>query len=111
MGRFYTQTNLQIDDKQSPKVFDGKKEARLGTERNPAAVIVQSEARKDELEKLFTENGWSFTIELDEEKEEDISDLELLRQIPKTTLVEKTPGRNDPCSCGSGKKYKKCCAV
>ena len=20
-----------------------------------------------------------------------------------------TPGRNDPCSCGSGKKYKKCC--
>lgn len=22
---------------------------------------------------------------------------------------EATPGRNDPCSCGSGKKYKKCC--
>lgn len=21
----------------------------------------------------------------------------------------KTPGRNDPCSCGSGKKYKNCC--
>ncbi len=21
------------------------------------------------------------------------------------------PGRNDPCFCGSGKKYKKCCAV
>ena len=20
-----------------------------------------------------------------------------------------TPGRNDPCFCGSGKKYKKCC--
>jgi len=20
-----------------------------------------------------------------------------------------TTGRNDPCSCGSGKKYKKCC--
>ena len=19
------------------------------------------------------------------------------------------PGRNDPCTCGSGKKYKKCC--
>ena len=23
---------------------------------------------------------------------------------------EKTVGRNDPCPCGSGKKYKKCCA-
>ncbi len=22
---------------------------------------------------------------------------------------EKTPGRNDPCACGSGKKYKQCC--
>ena len=21
------------------------------------------------------------------------------------------PGRNDPCPCGSGKKYKKCCAM
>jgi len=23
--------------------------------------------------------------------------------------VKNTPGRNDPCPCGSGKKYKKCC--
>jgi uncharacterized protein YecA (UPF0149 family) len=22
--------------------------------------------------------------------------------------VEKTPGRNEPCYCGSGKKYKLC---
>lgn len=27
----------------------------------------------------------------------------VLRAVPKT-------GRNDPCHCGSGKKYKKCCA-
>ena len=27
----------------------------------------------------------------------------VLREVPKT-------GRNDPCHCGSGKKYKKCCA-
>ncbi len=26
-----------------------------------------------------------------------------------TVRVEKKPGRNDPCSCGSGKKYKHCC--
>ena len=25
------------------------------------------------------------------------------------TVSQKTLGRNDPCSCGSGKKYKKCC--
>ena len=28
------------------------------------------------------------------------------RTLPKAA---KTPGRNDPCPCGSGKKYKNCC--
>lgn len=26
-----------------------------------------------------------------------------------STLPGQTPGRNDPCHCGSGKKYKSCC--
>jgi len=31
-------------------------------------------------------------------------------EIPqKTQVSSKKPGRNDPCPCGSGKKYKKCC--
>jgi preprotein translocase subunit SecA len=31
-------------------------------------------------------------------------------EIPKKTqVISKKPGRNDPCPCGSGKKYKKCC--
>lgn len=25
------------------------------------------------------------------------------------TTDEQRPGRNDPCHCGSGKKYKQCC--
>ena len=29
----------------------------------------------------------------------------------KTVVKEKEPGRNDPCPCGSGKKYKKCCGA
>ncbi len=29
----------------------------------------------------------------------------------QTVHVVPTPGRNDPCSCGSGKKYKKCCGA
>ena len=27
----------------------------------------------------------------------------------KGVRAKKTPGRNDPCPCGSGKKYKNCC--
>ena len=29
----------------------------------------------------------------------------MVRSLPD----EPTPGRNDPCHCGSGKKYKLCC--
>ncbi len=39
---------------------------------------------------------------------------EIWRNIgPRVEQVIKapTPGRNDPCSCGSGKKYKKCCGL
>ena len=31
-----------------------------------------------------------------------------LRVAPRTEFFT-SPGRNDPCPCGSGKKYKKCC--
>ncbi|MFN9975212.1 MAG: SEC-C metal-binding domain-containing protein [Phycisphaerae bacterium] len=33
--------------------------------------------------------------------------------MKQVTVVREGPkiGRNDPCSCGSGKKYKKCCAT
>ncbi len=30
-------------------------------------------------------------------------------QKPQTVHKQKEPGRNDPCPCGSGKKYKNCC--
>jgi len=31
------------------------------------------------------------------------------RKVDTTVRAEKKVGRNDPCICGSGKKYKKCC--
>jgi preprotein translocase subunit SecA len=33
------------------------------------------------------------------------------RQTTAPIKVEKTVGRNDPCPCGSGKKYKNCCGA
>lgn len=39
--------------------------------------------------------------------------LHLTRKEQKANIVPVEPrnktGRNDPCMCGSGKKYKKCC--
>jgi Flp pilus assembly protein TadD len=33
------------------------------------------------------------------------------RQPPSDAAETAKPGRNDPCPCGSGRKYKFCCAV
>lgn len=39
--------------------------------------------------------------------------IEIVKEFKrsKTVVKEKEPGRNDPCPCGSGKKYKKCCGA
>ena len=47
------------------------------------------------------------TIYTDEERHE----LLKKHRLAGVVFKEKTPGRNDPCPCGSGKKYKKCCGA
>lgn len=91
------------------KTFGGTKTAKLGTEKRPAIVRVQTEERLQEVAAIFKENGWRFTIGLEPDKPEDIADLEALQNPTKTRRVESKIGRNEPCPCGSGKKYKKCC--
>jgi preprotein translocase subunit SecA len=37
------------------------------------------------------------------------ADDEPLPPPPEPVHTDAEPGRNDPCPCGSGKKYKQCC--
>jgi len=91
------------------KIFNGKKTGKLGTEKNPAVVRVQTEERMKEVASILEENGWQYTIGLEPDKPEEITDLERLLNPPKPQISEKKVGRNDPCPCGSGIKHKKCC--
>ena len=91
------------------KIYNGKKKTKLGTGKRPAVVNVQTEERLKEVASIFEEKGWKYTIGLEPDKPEDITDLEILLDTPKTVIAEKKIGRNEPCPCGSGKKYKKCC--
>ena len=45
-------------------------------------------------------------LEEDEYDEDDVDGAPVVLPIP---AQRKSVGRNDPCPCGSGKKYKKCC--
>ncbi|KYH34897.1 hypothetical protein CLTEP_12190 [Clostridium tepidiprofundi DSM 19306] len=53
---------------------------------------------------LYTLPQWNNI--LTEEKRKEITKE---YRASKTIVKEKKIGRNDPCPCGSGKKYKKCC--
>jgi SWIM/SEC-C metal-binding protein len=91
------------------KVFDGKRTAKLGTEKNPAVVSVKTKKKQKELAAKFEANGWHYKIEVAPDEPENLADLELLLNPVITVHADKKTGRNDPCPCGSGKKYKKCC--
>jgi preprotein translocase subunit SecA len=63
----------------------------------------EAEEEGDEVE---FEQERSFASEIEEDPQGDVE----LSELPVTPIhVEAHVGRNDPCPCGSGKKYKKCC--
>jgi SWIM/SEC-C metal-binding protein len=102
-GRIHTRENHVTTG------YNTKRTVKLGTEKNPLTLIVTSDERKHEVEALVTENELFADITVDSAVDENIDELNGVINKPVTTRFEKTPNRNDPCSCGSKKKYKKCC--
>ena len=44
--------------------------------------------------------------------EVDVPDVaETKKKKPQPIRAQSTVGRNEPCPCGSGKKYKRCCGL
>lgn len=84
--------------------------AKLGTKQRPAVVRVQTQERAMELLDLCTEHGIQVIIGVEPYEEEDISDVERILSPPVPAKAPPRITRNDYCPCGSGKKYKKCCA-
>ena len=82
--------------------------AKLGTKKRPIVVRVQKEERGRYVAERCAEHGWQYIIGFKPDKPEDISDLEKALNPPMPIQSHKV-GRNDPCPCGSGKKYKNCC--
>jgi SWIM/SEC-C metal-binding protein len=89
--------------------YNTKRSVKLGSEKQPLTLVVASEERKLAIAQLVSDNELFADITVDSAVEENILELDGLLNKPTTTRFDKTPNRNDPCSCGSEKKYKKCC--
>lgn len=83
--------------------------ASLGTSKRPAIVRVQTMERVQEIQDLCDQHGIHFIIGLEPDKPEDISDVDRALAARQPARRALKIGRNNPCPCGSGKKFKKCC--
>ena len=83
--------------------------ASIGTKKHPAVLRVQTTERAEEILAFCTEHGIQAIVGVEPDKSEDITDIEraLLAREPARSAPK--VGRNEPCPCGSGKKFKKCC--
>ncbi|WP_114325864.1 PBPRA1643 family SWIM/SEC-C metal-binding motif protein [Candidatus Colwellia aromaticivorans] len=88
-----------------------KSSNKAGSKKYPLALVVTSEARKLEVETLVADADLFAEVSIDsgEGAVESITELTMLLNKQEAVKVDKVPGRNDPCVCGSGNKYKKCC--
>jgi preprotein translocase subunit SecA len=91
--RGYAQTNpLQAYTMEGYDLFDA---LLAGIESKISIYLLKAEVRqnteREEIKNIRTNDG-----------------KETLKKTPKKKTQEKV-GRNDPCPCGSGKKYKMCC--
>ena len=72
-----------------------------------------------DFEKLFfnmlvAEAQYLYTLEEWEDVLDEVTRIGILQAYKKSKIVVREQpkvGRNDPCPCGSGKKYKKCCGA
>ncbi|MDR3295588.1 MAG: SEC-C domain-containing protein [Clostridiales Family XIII bacterium] len=81
------------------------------TEESPVELDIDIEKlyfnmRGAKAEHLYGLPEWDAVLPLERR-------AEIAREQRKagTLVKDKLPGRNDPCPCGSGKKYKKCCGA
>lgn len=104
----------------SPVIFTGFLsgiETSLNNTIDLASITEESEINLDiDLEKLYYNmhvadakhlyslEGWNEVL-----SKEKRASIEKEYKKSKTVVKEKKIGRNEPCPCGSGKKYKHCC--
>ncbi|MDO6705126.1 PBPRA1643 family SWIM/SEC-C metal-binding motif protein [Photobacterium sp. 1_MG-2023] len=109
MSKFFFKGRIDVMQNHVQSGYNVNRDVKAGTEESPISVVVQTDARKADIEALVAEHGIIADVIVDAAQEENTLALDTLLNKPKTITFEKTPNRNDPCSCGSGKKFKKCC--
>jgi preprotein translocase subunit SecA len=87
---------------------EGEEESDGSGNGGPSAAAQAVEEERRRAAKAQMED---FTRNIERKKDKELAALQLGGDDssgPRTVAVGQKVGRNDPCPCGSGKKYKKC---
>ena len=90
--------------------FPSEEEEEEEEEQEPVAAISRDQRLAAQSSLL------DFTRNIQRKKEKELAELQFIggdstSSRQKTVVRSTKVGRNDPCPCGSGKKYKKCCGA
>ena len=92
--------------------FNPVKYINLGNKVRPAIVNVQTEEEALNILMIADQQGWLVITEVREDLPENILEFRILRDgIHPGNSYQTSPSRNEPCPCGSGKTYRKCCGL
>ncbi len=109
MSKFFYKGKIEKKPKHESYGFNTSRKLKAGTAEAPLTLVVKDEEELAQVQAQLAEHQLVADISVSEDGSTNLQELEHLLAKPKTVSVEATPNRNDPCSCGSGKKYKKCC--
>ena len=107
---------FQMDEVTFTGFLDGintslKKELKLDSLKSGSKIELEIDFEKLYFNMLDAKANWLYNLPewdpiLSEERRKEITKE---FRASKMFIKGETVGRNDPCPCGSGKKYKKCC--
>ncbi|MCC6291687.1 MAG: preprotein translocase subunit SecA [Bryobacterales bacterium] len=102
---FFLQAVESVREPYAPDEDEGEADAE-----QPQTVTVTAEARQAAQASLT-----EFTRRIERKKEKELDAISMVGTASTTqqkpVLKSNKVGRNEPCPCGSGKKYKKCCGA
>lgn len=84
---------------------DAETQARIAEEAARRQML--AEAKEEEARQKAMQLSRSEDLEAAPEEQSPLQQISGQKQMPADAGVK--VGRNDPCPCGSGKKYKQCC--
>jgi SWIM/SEC-C metal-binding protein len=111
MHKVFFKGRIEVREKYQRFGYNTNRQVKLGSENSPLTLLVNSPQRQKEIELILLDKSLFANIEMNANEQENIIELDAILNKPRTQTTTHTPNRNDPCSCGSGKKFKKCCGM